>query len=188
MSVLEYLNVHGVDVDEEELTSALDQLLGENLISEGSAGLTKDAATVLERIAPRPRRRAVSEATAATVAESIALVSGSRSVEQVASDLGIDPSRIRHRVADKALYALRVGRRLSLPTWQFDEGAPLPSLGAVLAALAPDLHPLEVAGFMTSPHPELEVRGRTVSPKRWLSGGGDPAPIIELAESLAVSA
>lgn len=188
MSVVEYLSERGVEVDEEELLSALDQLLGEHLVAEGSAGLTKGAQAVLERVSPPPRRRAAASATAATVAESVKLLVTTRTVEQVASDLGVDPSRIRHRVADKTLYVLRVGRRLLLPTWQFDGTAPLPFLGAVLTALPPDLHPLEVAGFMTNPQGDLEVRNRAVSPKRWLAGGGDPAPVIELAESLAVPA
>ena len=188
MSVLEYLSERGVEVEEEELRSALDQLLGEHLIAEGSASLTKDAESVLQRISPSPRRRATALATAATVADSVKLLVTSRSVEQVASELGVDPSRIRHRVADKSLYAIRVGRRLLLPAWQFDEARPLPSLGAVLSVLPPDLHPLEVAGFMTSPHGDLEVRNRAVSPGRWLAGGGDPAPVVELAESLAVPA
>jgi len=187
--VTNYLNRRGIELDEEELARALDQLLGEHLVAEESARLTKQAEEVLERVAPRPRNRAVVEATAATVAESIELVSTSRSVETVAGGLGLDPSRIRHRVSDGSLHALRVGRRLLLPAWQFSpDGAPLPSLGAVIGALPADLHPLEIAAFMTSPHPELQVRGRALSPAKWLAGGGDPAPVIALAESLAVPA
>jgi hypothetical protein len=187
VSLVEYLQERGIELEEQDLVSALDQLLGGHLVAETSAALTKDAQDVLERIAPRPRPRALASATADTVAESIDLVGSSRTVSQVAEDLGVDPSRIRHRAAERALYTLKVGRRLLLPAWQFDDGAPLPSLAAVLAALPPDLHPLEVASFMTRAQADLEVRGRPVSPKRWLAGGGNPAAVIELAKSLSAS-
>jgi hypothetical protein len=119
MSLVEYLQERGIELEESDLVSAL----------------TKDAEDVLDRIGPRPRPRAVPSATAATVAEAIELLGSSRAVGQVAEDLGVDPSRIRHRVADGALYAVRIGRRLLLPAWQFNEGFPLPSLAAVMAAL-----------------------------------------------------
>jgi hypothetical protein len=188
MSLVEYLQERGIELEESDLVSALDKLLGEHLVADTSAALTKDAEDVLDRIGPRPRPRAVPSATAATVAEAIELLGSSRAVGQVAEDLGVDPSRIRHRVADGALYAVRIGRRLLLPAWQFNEGFPLPSLAAVMAALPPNLHPLEVAGFMTSPQEDLELRGTLVSPKKWLAGGGDPSTVIELAKSLSAAA
>jgi hypothetical protein len=83
---------------------------------------------VLGWIGPRQRPCAEASATAATVAEAIELSATSRTVGQVAANLGVDPSRIRHRVADGDLYAVKVSRRLLLPAWQFNEGFTLPSL------------------------------------------------------------
>ena len=143
---------------------------------------------MLGRVATPPGTRALASATASTVAASVELLGTAHPVAEIARDLGIDPSRVRHRVAEGALFAIRIGRRVYLPDWQFDHGAPLPSLRGILSALPGDLHPLEVAGFMTGPQPELEIRGRAVSPRTWLAAGGDPRPVIELARGLAVPA
>jgi len=56
----------------------------------------------------------------------------------------------------------------------------------VMSALPPDLHPLSTAGFFATPQPELEVDGRTLAPAAWLSAGGDPGPVVALAEGLRV--
>gem|GEM_PF-5050260 len=39
-------------------------------------------------------------------------------------------------------------------------------------------------GFLTSPKPELELRGERVDPLRWLAAGGDPEPVAGLAAEL----
>ena len=188
VTVADYLQARGIDVAEDDLATALGELLGDHLVAEDSAGLTREAHEVLTRVAPAPRPRALASATASTAAASVELLGTAHPVDQVARDLGIDPSRVRHRVADGALHAIRVGRRVLLPDWQFHRGAPLPGLRGILSALPGDLHPLEVAGFMTGPQPELEIRSRAVSPRTWLAAGGDPEPVIDLARSLAVPA
>ena len=79
------------------------------------------------------------------------------------------------------LYAFKTAHQLRLPGWQFHGDEPLPGLRAVLAALAPGLHPLEVAGFMTTPEADLEVAEEAVSPRDWLVSGGKPAAVAHLA-------
>ena len=51
-----------------------------------------------------------------------------------------------------------------------------------LAALPADLHPLEFAGFMTAPDPDLAVADEPLSPRDWLIGGGDASTVVELIE------
>lgn len=108
----------------------------------------------------------------------------SLSVEQAAKLLTVDGSRVRHRVRDRALYAFKIGGGLRLPTWQFHRHDSIPGLRAVLAALPPDLHPLEVSGFMTTPDADLTVVGEPTSPHEWLIGGGDIPAVVELIEHL----
>jgi hypothetical protein len=108
----------------------------------------------------------------------------SLSVEQAAELLLVDGSRVRHRVRDRALYAFKIGAALRLPTWQFDRHESIPGLRAVLAAMPAELHPLEVAGFMTTPDRDLAVTDRPTSPRDWLVGGGDVAVVAELIEQL----
>jgi hypothetical protein len=107
------------------------------------------------------------------------------SVSDAAELLGVDGSRVRHRVADGAMYGFKVGGRLRLPRWQFTEdGEPLPGLRTVLAALPVDLHPLEVAGFMSTSDPDLLVADQPTSPRDWLAAGGSAAIVAELARGL----
>lgn len=109
-----------------------------------------------------------------------ALTRESLSVEQAAKLLVVDASRVRHRVRDRALSAFKIGAALRLPTWQFAGHEPIPGLRAVLATFPPDLHPLEIAGFMTTPDPDLTVAEEPLSPREWLIGGGEVEAVVEL--------
>lgn len=126
-------------------------------------------------------RKAVLRASSSNLADQ---TRDSLSVEQAAELLLVDRSRVRHRVRDRALYGFKIGGNLRLPTWQFHGHGPIPGLRAVLAALPTDLHPLEVAGFMTTPDPDLSVADEPLSPRGWLTGGGDVATVVELIEHL----
>lgn len=108
----------------------------------------------------------------------------SLSVEQAAKLLMVDGSRVRHRVRDRALYAFKIGGGLRLPTWQFDRQDSIPGLRTLLAMLPAGLHPLEVAGFMTTPDVDLRVDEQPVSPREWLVGGGDVRVVVELIGDL----
>lgn len=108
----------------------------------------------------------------------------SLSVAQAAKLLMIDGSRVRHRVRDRALYAFKIGGGLRLPAWQFHRHDSIPGLRAMLAALPADLHPLEVAGFMSTAGAGLIVEDEPTSPRDWLLGGGDVRVVVELLEHL----
>lgn len=101
---------------------------------------------------------------------------------EVASLLGTAAANVRRAAGSGDLYTAGRGRNRehSFPAWQFADGEPLPSLRAVIEALPTDLHPLDVEYFMTSVQETL--RGR--SPVAWLSGGGDPARVVRLADEL----
>jgi hypothetical protein len=108
-------------------------------------------------------------------------IQGSLTVDETATMLGISGSRVRHRVHEGALYAFKAAHHLRLPRWQFHGDEPLPGLRKVLAALIPDLHPLEVSQFMTTAEADLEISEKAVSPREWLVVGGDPAAVAHLA-------
>jgi hypothetical protein len=113
------------------------------------------------------------------------LLRRSYTTHDVAAKWGVDDSRVRHRVRNRALYGMRVGRSLRLPMWQFDdEMRPLPGLATVLAALPGSMHPREVEGFMTTPQEDLRVRGHKRSPRDWLLTGGNPTPVAAHAADL----
>lgn len=108
----------------------------------------------------------------------------SMSVSQAAQLLHVDASRVRHRLRDRALYGFKIGAGLRLPMWQFHNGQPIPGLRAVLAALPADLHPLEVAGLMTTADFDLTVADEPTSPRDWLTHGGDVDTVRELVAHL----
>jgi hypothetical protein len=126
-------------------------------------------------------RRAVLRAASANLADE---ARESLTVAQAAKTLLVDGSRVRHRVRDRALYGFKIGGGLRLPIWQFYRHEPIPGLRAVLAALPTDMHPLEVAGLMTTPDPDLVVADEPVSPRDWLIGGGDVGAVVAVVEDL----
>ena len=114
-----------------------------------------------------------------------ALLEGSLSTSDAASRLGLPESRVRQMTARRTLYSVLLDARRYLPAFQFGpDGALVPNLGRVCAALAPDLHPLEVHEWFTEPDEEL-VPGRNgeraLSPIEWLESGGDAAALVRLA-------
>lgn len=106
-------------------------------------------------------------------------------VGQVAELLGVSPSRVRHRIAERALYALPArDRKRRFPRWQFVEDGVLPGLDLVLRELPGDLHPAEVEAFFLRPHaaiPALREGAESASPREWLASGGDPDVVVDAA-------
>lgn len=119
------------------------------------------------------------------IANASAFVVESLTTAEVAERMGVHASRVRHLTSEGALYAMRIGRQNRYPLWQFlDNGQPLPGLRVVLDLLPPGLHPLSVRGFMITPQPEYEVRGRELTPIEWLAAGGDAEEVALFAAAL----
>lgn len=105
---------------------------------------------------------------------------------EVAERFTIAPANVRRLVRRGGLYVVAHrtrNREHIFPRWQFTADGPLPGLDLVLVALPDDLHPLDVAAWMTAPQESL--RGRT--PVGWLAGGGDPDRVAALADELGRS-
>lgn len=184
MTIGEILEPYGVG--EKDFAAAL----AEDLCSKpqgGSSGLTAEQEEVLVEHgglepAEHDDTRGVAVLSARTsLAEQIRT---SMSVEEAGRLIGIDPSRVRHRVRDGSLYGHKVGKSLRLPYWQFADESPLPSLRSVLVALPADLHPLEATAFMTTPVADLALQGHDRSPVDWLTLGGDARTVTELAAAI----
>lgn len=100
----------------------------------------------------------------------------SLSTREVADMTGRSPAAIA-RSAGRSLYAYHLGRNLRFPTWQFDDGRPLPGLTTVVPALRDGLTPTTVEARMTSADPEI-LDG--LSPVEWLARGGDPTEVTRV--------
>lgn len=125
--------------------------------------------------------RAKSVATAAVLADS------SHSVAEAAKVLGVDDSRVRHRLADGKLIGWK-DKGWRLPAWQFTDSGTLPGLEIVLRSIPDDQPQLMVAAFMNTPQPDLEINGQPATPRQWLLAHGDPQLVAELASTLGTAA
>jgi hypothetical protein len=117
------------------------------------------------------------------------LINESLTVREAAARLGgVNESRVRQRLlADPpTLYAVKVGRAWRLPRFQFLRRGALPGLGAVLAALSPDLDGVEVERWFATPNADLAAGadGQPVSPADWLRMGRSSQRAAELAREL----
>ena len=151
--------------------------------------LDPETRAALERggltFAPPPDLRQNPLASAA--AKYAALLATARPVTEAARLLGVDPSRVRQRLGERTLYGVKTARGWRLPTFQFDLDQPdrlVPGIGAVLAALPRDLHPVAVYNWLTLPDPDLTWQGEPVSPLDWLRSGGDPETAAAIAADL----
>jgi hypothetical protein len=125
---------------------------------------------------PDATAQAASQAAAHQVTE---LVQGSLSIAEAALLLRVDRSRVSQRLSHGSLWGFGLGRSRRLPRWQFTaDGDLLPGLEIVIDAIPAGLAPFAVAGFMSTPQPELG----DAAPVAYLASGGDPRLV---ADSLA---
>lgn len=127
-----------------------------------------------------PRARAVAEQT---VLRDTAL-----SVSDAADRVGVDSSRIRHRIGDRLLIGWKDRGGWRLPAWQFTDTDVLPGLETVLAAMPSDQPDLVLANFMTTPQEDLDLGDRPTSPREWLMAGGNPRRVADLASTIGTPA
>lgn len=135
-----------------------------------------------------PLRDEEADPRARAVAEQTVLRDTALSVGQAAERVGVDTSRIRHRVASRRLIGWKDRGGWQLPAWQFTDNDVLPGLETVLAAMPSDQPALVLANFMTTPQHDLELGDRPVSPREWLMAYGDPKRVAELATVIGMPA
>jgi excisionase family DNA binding protein len=125
-----------------------------------------------------------------TAADYAALLAAALTVPELATRLGVDQSRVRQRIAQHTVIALKVGATWRLPLFQLDDGGEhlVPGLSQVAPRLA-GLHPVLIARWFTLPHVDLsDAADTSLSPRAWLLGGGDPTEVAALADELRTRA
>ena len=136
-----------------------------------------------------PLRAGEGEPLTETALEYARLLQSSLSVEQAAKLLGVNPSRVRQRLTGhpRTLYGIKEGKAWRVPRFQFAGRKPVPGVAAVIGALPPDLHPVAVRRWLTTPHPDLRVdpdEARSVAPLEWLRTGRAPEVVTDLARGI----
>ena len=126
---------------------------------------------------------------AETAVKFAAIIKSGLSTSEAGKRLGFGAGRIRQMVADRTLYSILLEHRRYIPIFQFLDGAQrlLPNIGRVNAALNPELHPVEVFDWYTTPNPDLFIDDdieQTVSPLDWLKAGNDAELVVRLVKLL----
>jgi hypothetical protein len=118
------------------------------------------------------------------------LINTAVSANEVASALGVNKSRVRQRRLARTLWAIYDNGAWVFPVMQFEAdpktgvlNRQVRGLEQVLPALPGNLHPVAIAGFLDTPHPDLALAGRPMTPKQWLHSGGDVAAVQRLVEA-----
>jgi hypothetical protein len=162
--------------------------MGNGMVSR--ADLTREEAEALEQGGfMLGDGRGAEDPLATTVAEYAALLDSSLSTGEAAKRLGVDPRRIRQRLTSQppTLYGVRIGSGWYIPEFQFDGDKVVQGIDEVVSHLDPELHPVAVYRWFTSPSPDLpmdEPSGRNLSPRDWLRLGLPVQPVSDLASNL----
>jgi hypothetical protein len=194
-STVAFLHTHGIEVTPERLDSlvkeAVSRLHRTLYRSNARTDLTLSEAEALEKggFVLEPDAAGGEDPLAQTVAEYAALLKSSLSTAEAAKRLGVDPSRIRQRLTSEppTLYGIRIGTSWYIPEIQFDGNELVHGIGEVVSRLDPELHPVAVLRWLTTPSPDLpadEAQGRNLSPRDWLRLGLPVQPVADLAANL----
>ncbi|MFI7678934.1 DNA-binding protein [Actinophytocola sp. NPDC049390] len=133
-----------------------------------------------------PQRHGERDVRARTVALQAVLRDTALTVAGAAERIGVDASRIRHRLAEGQLVGWKDRGGWRLPVWQFTDDDVLPGLATVLADVPADQPALVVAAFMTTP--QAALGDPPVTPRDWLLAGGAPEKIAALVSVLGTPA
>lgn len=193
--ILAYLHSHGIRVEPEALEEMVKEAVGRLprtlYRSDPRPDLTQAEAQALEQggFSLAPTDLGTEDPLARTAAEYAALLKASLATAELAARLGVDPSRIRQRLTARppTLYGIRLESGWVIPEFQLDAGRLIPGLAEVVPQLDPDLHPVTVLRWFTTPNPDLvsdEHGDRALSPRDWLRLGLTAGPVAALAGDL----
>jgi hypothetical protein len=167
-----------------ELARALESLPS---IRPHAAALSEAEAALFDKSDFAEDGQAYARVTVETLGRTARLISTAYSAKDAADLLGVNESRVRQRRADRTLWAIEDGGGWVFPALQFEdeEGrrGQIRGLDQVLRVLPGDLHPLSVAGFLTTPQADLRIGGQPLSPLDWLRSGGDVRPVLNVADA-----
>ena len=123
-----------------------------------------------------PRGPSERDPRARTVALQAVLRDTALTVAGAAERIGVDASRIRHRLADGRLAGWKDHGGWRLPVWQFTDDDVLPGPGRPCSPRCRRTsRRWSWPAFMTTPQQDLRTADEPTTPRDWLLAGGDPA-------------
>jgi hypothetical protein len=178
-----------VDDLERIFMDAAGRLLHDQPANNGHSELSAAEVTFLEGagVCPSdftPTDQGRTSALALAAADYAVLLAASLPPSEIAHRIGVDESRIRQRINQHTLYAVKDGRGWRVPVFQLDATghALLPGLERIIPRVH-DAHLVEVARWFLSPQVDLEgPDDEPMSPRDWLLMGHDPKLAALVAE------
>ena len=175
VETMAFLHAHGLDVDPKGLAGSLQDVIRTFKVlyypAPGQDGLTASEVEVLRSggLDPTPRALGTTDPLLRGALAYAGLVETGLTTAQAAQMLGVSDARIRQRLQERTLVAIRAGRSWKLPLFQFD------------------ISPVAVEHWLRLPNADL-VLGEDeapVSPRTWLLEGRPAKAVALLAEGLA---
>ncbi|MGH3492169.1 MAG: helix-turn-helix domain-containing protein [Sciscionella sp.] len=185
----EVLQRHRVGLSDAEVVAELDAALsaasdaGATPLSTGETDFLRThagphAASAIDTRSPGRERTERGRAITQRLADAIA---GSWSIAETAQLLGVDRSRISHRLKTGTLWAFSLGRHRRIPRWQITAaGETLPGLAVVVPAIPAGLDPQALDAFVHTAQPDFTDQ----TPLAYLAAGGDPALVAGFVADL----
>lgn len=193
-AVLQVLESHGVRASEEEIAKAMDQALVESGFQQPypdpRGALGRKQIALLERGAFEIDQLefGLEDPIARAAFEYSMLRATGLTTHEAAKRLNVNDSRVRQRLASRALYGIKAGDEWRLPAFQFARIGIVPGIDRVLPRLPSSLSPVAVYRWFHTPNPDLgegsAEQGGMLTPLQWLQTGGDPEVVAELAAGL----
>lgn len=187
-----FLHARGVEVEPDSLTAsvraALDALDVRYRAGAGAEGMSDAEISVVREGGLDPYAGyAKSDPLVDGVVAYVCLVEGGLTTQAAAERLGVSDARIRQRLMERTLLAIRVGRSWLLPAFQFTANGELPGWGEVCRQLPAAVSPVAVERWLSLVSSDLVVGAAEapVSPRVWLEAGRPAAAVTELLHDLA---
>lgn len=125
-------------------------------------------------------------ASTRTARRIVDMIATALTADEAANRLGVTPGRIRQRLGARTLLGVKVGSAHRLPDFQFTGDGELPGWDRIAPTVPEGAHPVSIARFMHTPHPDLTVAGEPLSPTDWLIGGGAPDRVASMIHTAFV--
>lgn len=192
VETLAFLHAHGLDVEPKELPKALrdaiNQLQSLYYPISGQEGLPAAEIQIHRSggLDPAPRELGTNDPLLRGVMTYAGLVDTGLTALEAAEMLGVTDARIRQRLKERTLFAIKDCGSWRLPVFQFAEGRELPGWGEVAQNLPPGISPVTVAHWLLLPNVDLSVGEdeTPTSPRAWLLEGRSPQSVAQLARAL----
>jgi excisionase family DNA binding protein len=187
------LESHGVQASEEEVARAMEAALAESRFRvpypDPSEVLKPEQVRLLARGGFDLDRRelGLEDPIARAAFEYAVLCTTGLTTREAAKRLGVNDSRVRQRLSQRALYGIKAGDEWRLPAFQFRRKGLVPGIERVFPRLPMILNPVALHRWFQTPNPDLEEKegeGRALTPLQWLQSGNDPGVVAELAAGL----